>query len=188
MRAQPQRGPRTRPRGSAEPGRTARLALRGSAIAFGVLLAGAVPAPATEEPAPADLRLEWPGGAREREPLKGRPGESVRIAYVVRNVGGRDAFAAIVTSHTALGRVRPDERVRPGPAAGGRLDRRLRMALAEGMRELCLEVRLQTLRADEPPEANREDNRLCCAIEIEDEPGPDRRTDRPRSKESPLFR
>lgn len=165
MQAHRRGRPRSRAHGPA------RLALGASTVLWGLFLILADPGNATEEPAPADLRLEWPGGTREREPLRGRAGESVRVPYVVRNVGGRDAFAAILTSHTALGRLHPDERVRPGPAAGRHLDRQVRMALAEGMRELCLEVRLQTLRADDPPESNREDNRLCCPIEIEPESG-----------------
>lgn len=119
-----------------------------------------------EAGAPADLRLEWPDGRREREALRGRAGETVGLDYVVRNVGGRDAFAAIVSSHTALGRLRPDERLNPGPEAGRQVERQLRVALADGMRELCLQVRLQTLEAGEPADPNRDDNRLCCAVEI----------------------
>ena len=152
------------------------LAFAGLALAGGVSLAA--------EAAPPDLRLEWlvhGKAVREGvEPLHGRRGETVAIAYRLRNVGGSDAFTVILESRTALGRAARPERVHPGPDAGKADDRSLRLALAEGMRELCIDARLQTLAADDPGDPNAQDNRICRRVEvrIEDDAVVERRRSR----------
>lgn len=130
------------------------------------------------EARPPDLRLEWaPGGpAASAEPLRGRPGETVRVDYRLRNVGGSDAFVAVVEARTALGPVGGPQRLQPGPAAGATIERRLSLALATGMRELCVDARLQTVEPEEPGDPNQRDNRICREVEIEPNGGDERRT------------
>jgi hypothetical protein len=128
---------------------------------------------------PPDLRLEWigEGGAptREAPPLRGEAAETVTIVYQVRNVGGSDAFAAVLTARTALGVLGPDRRLQPGPRAAEATTRELTVALAVGMHELCLAARLQNLHLDDPDDPRPEDNRLCRRIEITEPSSPGRR-------------
>jgi hypothetical protein len=142
-----------------------------AALAWGVLAAaGLAPADASAAAAsPPDLRLEWlvegkavTAGA---PPVRAREGETVEIPYRLRNVGGADAFAAVLEARTALGPVGKPVRVQPGPAAGVAADRTLRLAVAAGMRELCIDARLQTLEPDQPGDPNGHDNRICRPVE-----------------------
>lgn len=142
------------------------------ALISGALAAGAV-APARAAAAgagsPPDLRLEWlVGGAPATSgapPVRAREGETVEIPYRLRNVGGADAFAAVLEARTALGPAGRPVRLQPGPAAGAAADRTLRLAVAAGMRELCIDVRLQTLEPDQPGDPNGHDNRICRPVE-----------------------
>lgn len=144
------------------------------AAALLVGLAPGRPAPAADDvdTAPADLRLEWLVAGRpaagEAGPIRGREGETVTVPYRLRNVGGADAFAVILEARTALGRSGAPERLQPGPAAGAKTDRTLRVAVATGMRELCIDARLQTVEAGGGGDPNRDDNRICRRIEIDD--------------------
>jgi len=133
---------------------------------------------AAEAP-PPDLYLEWIVGGRavsDGPPLEGFAGQTVVLDYRIGNAGGRDAFAVIISAHTALGRVAPPNRVQPGPKAGARLDRTLTVALAEGMRELCLEIQLQNLSAEDPGDPEPKNNRRCRRVEV-DSNRSDERTD-----------
>ena len=123
---------------------------------------------ASSPPAPPDLRLSWVDGRGSRpggSPLRGSPGRTIRLRYQVRNVGGSDAFAVVVSAATALGPIGLPMRFEPGPDAGARIDGVLDLALADGMREVCLEARLQTVRPEDPGDPNPADNRLCRPIE-----------------------
>lgn len=135
--------------------------LAASALAPGRAWAGA--------DSPPDLRLEWLiDGAAANGPapaLRGRAGETIEIPYRLRNVGGADAFAVVLEARTALGRAGRPVRLQPGPAAGAADDRTLRLAVAAGMRELCIDARLQTLEPDQPVDPNRHDNRICRPVE-----------------------
>lgn len=112
---------------------------------------------------PPDLRLEWLDPA---EAIEGTAGETVELRYQLRNIGGRDAFAVVVRAHTSLGEPRRPERLQPGPKAGEKADRKLPLALAVGMREICIDVTLQNLSAEEPGDANVKDNRICRPIRV----------------------
>jgi hypothetical protein len=132
-----------------------------------------------DAPAPADLRLEWlleDGVVAEAPVVQGAPGEVVELAYRLRNVGGQEAFAAVVRADTALGPVGAAERLEPGPEAGKSFRRVLALPLAEGMRELCLQARLQNRRAEDPPDPNPDDNRVCRRVVVDEgasvPPGP----------------
>jgi len=117
------------------------------------------------EPAasPADLRLEW---AVAKDSIDGRAGETVEIRYLLRNVGGADAFAAVLSTSTALGPQGAPRRVQPGPRAGDSLALTLSLPLAEGMRELCIDAALQNLRAEDPADPNPGDNRICRTVKV----------------------
>lgn len=125
------------------------------------------------EPAPPDLRLEWQdrgrGASLEGAPVHGPAGETISIPYRLRNVGGSEAFAVILDARTALGAVGRAIRLQPGPAAGDAVDRTLKLPLARGMRELCIDARLQTLDPGLPTDPHPEDNRICRKVEIVEE-------------------
>lgn len=119
---------------------------------------------------PPDLRLEWLEGGRptrEAGPVSGAAGETLRLPYQLRNVGGGEAFAAVLSVRTTLGPLGRAERLQPGPDAGEEVPLWLDLPLARGMREVCVEVRLQTLDAGDPGDPNRTDNRLCRKVEVE---------------------
>lgn len=113
-------------------------------------------------PPPPDLRVAWSDGAKE---LEGEAGITVPIGYAIRNVGGRDAFAVVVRVFTALGPVAPI-RLQPGPAAGAALERQGTVSLAIGMRELCIDVTLQNVNIEDPPDPNLADNRICRVVKV----------------------
>jgi hypothetical protein len=136
---------------------------------FGIALLVAAALLAGAAPPPPDLLLEWIEGQRpttSAPPVAGRAGEVVHLDYQVRNIGGRDAFAMLLSAHTALGRVAPPRRVQPGPARGHALPQRLDLPLAVGMREVCVEARLQNLSADDPPDPEPRNNRRCRRVEV----------------------
>jgi hypothetical protein len=112
---------------------------------------------------PADLRLEWVGGDAA---VSGKVGQTVELKTLLRNVGGRGAFAAVVKTHTSLGPFGDPVRVQPGPAAGASLPRTITIPLALGMRELCVEVALQNVAVDDSQDPNPRDNRICRAIKV----------------------
>lgn len=124
---------------------------------------------------PPDLHLEWIVNGRavtDAPPITGRSGETVELAYRIRNVGGRDAFSVVITAQTALGRIAAPRRIHPGPRAGAAFDRTLKMALARGMRELCVEVALQNLNAEDPGDPEPANNRRCRRVDsAPNEPG-----------------
>jgi hypothetical protein len=120
------------------------------------------PASAEAEPAPPDLRLEW----REPAAVIGAAGETVDVRFRLRNVGGSPAFAVVQKTHSALGPYGQPVRLQPGPKAGQTLERTVSLALATGMKELCIEVALQTVDVDDPSDPNVADNRICRAIQI----------------------
>ncbi len=126
------------------------------ALTSGFLLGG--------EPAPADLRVTW---TDRGEPLAGPAGSTREIPYLIRNVGGREAFAVVVRIRTALGSVGPPARVQPGPDAGKTLAQHFGLALARGIREVCIDVQLQNVSAEDPPDPNPSDNRVCRVIQVE---------------------
>lgn len=120
--------------------------------------------------APADLRLEWlENGAhlRDAAPLRGEVGETKRVSYLLSNVGGDDTFAAILSVRTTLGPQGRPRRLEPGPEAGEAWRQELALPLAAGLREVCIEVRLQTLQASDAPDPNTEDNSLCRRVLVE---------------------
>jgi hypothetical protein len=132
----------------------------------GTVLVVALPAAVV---APPDLRLEWVEAGhttREAAPVSGRPGETLRLPYQIRNVGGSDAFAVIVAAYTTLGPLGQAERLQPGPRAGQDTPRQLTLPLARGMREVCLDVHLQTLNVSDPQDPNPSDNRLCRRVDV----------------------
>ncbi|MEZ5332610.1 MAG: hypothetical protein R2991_11280 [Thermoanaerobaculia bacterium] len=131
------------------------------------LLAAPVLAAASSPP---DLRLEWLEAGRptrEAGSVSGTAGETLRLPYQLRNIGGADAFAAVLSVRTTLGPLGRAERFQPGPDAGEEVPLWLALPLARGMREVCVEVRLQTLDADDPGDPNRTDNRLCRKVSVE---------------------
>jgi hypothetical protein len=109
------------------------------------------------------LRLEW-GGTETS--IDGRTGETVELSFRLRNVGGQDAFAALLSASTALGPQGSPQRLQPGPRAGESLTRKLLLPLAEGMREVCIDASLQNLRAEDPADPNPGDNRICRAVKV----------------------
>lgn len=136
-------------------------------LALSVWLIGATPAP-------PDLRLEWQIGGqytRVAPPLVGAAGSTVTLVYRLRNVGGSDAFAAILSTFTALGPQGRVVRLRPGPGAGLAFERTLDLPLAAGMREVCIETRLQTLGDNEPRDPNPGDNTVCRRVSVREAPG-----------------
>ena len=124
-------------------------------------------------PPPPDLRLEWrlaEAYSRKAPPISGIAGSTVTLRYRLRNVGGSNAFAAVIASHTALGRQGRSIRLRPGPKAGRAFERTLDLPLAVGIREICIEARLQTIGANEPRDPHPEDNTLCRRITVHKTP------------------
>ncbi len=113
--------------------------------------------------APPDIRLEWTGGAG---PIEGKAGQTIELTYVVRNVGGTEAFAVVLRGLSSLGPTGDPVRIQPGPAAGRRIDRRSTMALASGMRELCIEATLQNRNRDDPLDPTPSDNRICRVVRV----------------------
>ena len=126
----------------------------------------AILALAAAPPPPPDLRVAWTDGGKD---LEGDAGVTVPIAYTIQNVGGRDAFAVVVRLTTALGPVAPI-RLQPGPAAGGVLPRSQTVSLAVGMRELCVDVALQNVALEDPPDPNLTDNRICRGVKVKAPP------------------
>ncbi|HXI13013.1 MAG TPA: hypothetical protein VNM92_10240 [Thermoanaerobaculia bacterium] len=112
---------------------------------------------------PPDLAISWvqPGT------LTGTAGETAQIRYLIRNVGGTDAFAVISRIGTTLGPIAP-ARTQPGPEAGKSLERKLALALAVGMRELCIDVTLQNIAIDDSPDPNPKNNRACRPVVVQE--------------------
>ena len=139
-----------------------------------LVLALAVPSPARASEAgatPPDLRLEWViDGRRVRTPdaVRGTAGEVLQFEYVLLNVGGAPAFAAVLSATTTLGPLPASHRLQPGPQPGQSVRRSLRLALATGMRQVCVQVRLQTARAADPGDPSPEDNLLCREVIVTD--------------------
>lgn len=142
------------------------------ALTWGVLAVSGLTAAHAEADGrtPPDLRLEWRvDGASDSAAapaVRGREGETVEVSYRLRNVGGSDAFAVVLEARTALGPVGRPVRLQPGPAAGAAADRTHRLAIAAGMRELCIDARLQTLEPDHPGDPSNHDNRICRPVEV----------------------
>ena len=113
-------------------------------------------------PPPADLRVLWSDKGGD---LEGDAGATVPIAYTIRNVGGRDAFSVVIRTTTALGPAAP-VRLQPGPAAGATFERTGAISLALGMRELCIDVTLQNVSVEDPPDPNLNDNRICRGVKV----------------------
>jgi hypothetical protein len=135
-------------------------------LRFIVLIAVAAPVASAESGPPdpsADLRLEWRDPASA---VDGVAGSTVELPYRLRNVGGRDAFAVVLKTHTSLGAPQQPERVQPGPKAGATMERTISLPLATGMREVCVEAMLQTLAADEPTDPTLKDNRICRPVRV----------------------
>ncbi len=127
-----------------------------------------VVAPSDHQP-PADLLIEWVTESRHPSPpIEGESGTSVDVGYRVRNIGGSDAYAVLIRSHSALGPLGQPIRLHPGPKAGRGIERTLRVPLARGMRELCVEGRLQTLGTDPHEDPSPNNNRACRPIRIVD--------------------
>ncbi|MDA8019112.1 MAG: hypothetical protein MPN21_16860 [Thermoanaerobaculia bacterium] len=125
-----------------------------------------------QEAAP-DLRLEWQVDgrfARSAPPLRGVAGSTQTLRYRIRNIGGSDAFAAILAFYTTLGRRGRDVRIQPGPDAGRSFEQEMTLPLASGMREVCIEARLQTVADDDPRDPNPSDNRVCRRVEVHERP------------------
>ncbi|MBZ0089314.1 MAG: hypothetical protein K8H90_02935, partial [Thermoanaerobaculia bacterium] len=98
-------------------------------------------------------------------------GETVRLRFRLRNVGGEGAFAAVLAAATALGPQGAPERIQPGPRAGESLARSLRLPLAEGMRDLCIDAALQRPRPADPGDPNPGDNCICRPVRVAAKPG-----------------
>jgi hypothetical protein len=113
--------------------------------------------------APADLRLQWVGPPAA---VRGPAGSTMELRFQIRNVGGKDAFATIVKAHTTLGPLNAPARVQPGPRAGALVERKLAVALADGMREICVEASLQNRSDGDPPDPNPVDNRICRPVNV----------------------
>ncbi len=141
-------------------------------------LAAPSPAPAGEGGAPPpDLRLEWLiEGRRARTPdaVHGTAGEVIRLDYVLLNVGGAPAFAVVLSATTTLGPLPASQRLQPGPAPGQSLRRSLRLPLATGVRQVCVQARLQMASAHDPGDPNPDDNLLCreVIVKIRDNAAP----------------
>lgn len=132
------------------------------AVTIAVAALAAIPCGAEGAPPPPDLRLEW----KSASPIEGRSGQVVLVPYRLRNIGGAHAFASILRVHTTLGPYDAAERIQPGPKAGQTIDRAINLALAVGIREVCVEVTLQTLAADERGDPNLKDNRVCAPVKV----------------------
>lgn len=147
-------------------------------LASAPLVTPSLASPSPVSPSPADLRLEWArgkgaegsGSSFRASDIEGAEGETVSVAYRLRNIGGSNAFAAVIESWTALGREGRPLRLQPGPVAGEIQERHLELALASGMRELCLEVRLQNLEAGSPGDPNPKNNRICRRVIVQRSP------------------
>lgn len=139
-----------------------------AASVLGFLLAATTVYPARAE-APPNLRLEWLEDGRpttETEPIGGETGETLRLPYQVRNIGGNRAYAVLLKAYTTLGPLGKPERLQPGPRAGEELLRWVDLPVSRGTREICLEARLQTLDADDPQDPDPSDNRLCRRVTV----------------------
>jgi len=112
---------------------------------------------------PPDLRLEW---SDDTGTVSGVAGTTAAVAYRVRNIGGQDAFAVLLRAYSALGPLHKPVRLQPGPRPGAAVARVLAVSLAAGMREVCVEAQLQTLRLDDPLDPTLENNRICRAIVV----------------------
>ena len=134
-----------------------------------VLIALFFALPAVSSEMPPDLLMEWVvvgKGQVQAPPIEGESGSTKTVTYRVRNIGGSAAYAVFLRAHTALGPLGPTARLRPGPKAGAEIDRRLRVPLAKGMRELCVEARLQILESADPVDPNPRNNRVCRTIRV----------------------
>ncbi len=138
------------------------------AITLGAFLSLLAISAAAAESAPSDLRLEW---VDTLPVVEGTAGATIELKYLLRNLGGRDAFAVILKSHTSLGPAGAPLRLQPGPAAGRAMERKLALPLAIGMRELCIEASLQNRQSDEPADPNLRDNRICRAVRVTEAQG-----------------
>lgn len=116
-----------------------------------------------------DLTLAWVergveiSGSRR---LEGDQGSVLTLICRVKNVGGSDASAVVLSARTALGAVGDAKTLEPGPAVGAELDHTLRLELRAGMREICVDAELQGRSSTDPREANLADNRLCRRLEV----------------------
>ena len=113
-------------------------------------------------PTPPDLAVVW---SKSSAVVSGAAGETIEIGYVIRNLGGRDAFAVISRVSTTLGPI-PRARIQPGPEAGKSVERVLSLPLAVGMSELCIEVILQNVSLDDPSDPNLKNNRACRPVAV----------------------
>lgn len=109
-----------------------------------------------------DLGLVWTESTAN--PDERKENEVLRFTYRLFNQGDTDAYAVIVESHTALGSLHPPRRLEPGPRAGEAMDGVEQLSLVPGMRELCVEVKLQTLAAASPQDHNPTNDRICRAL------------------------
>ena len=133
--------------------------------AFLVLVClAAQPASAAPPRTPPDLEITW---VDDGHSLAGKSGETLQIRYRISNLGGTDAFAVIARASTTLGPISP-ARIQPGPAAGKRFERSFGLALADGMKELCVDVQLQNVALDDPPDPNLRNNRACRHVAVRD--------------------
>lgn len=116
----------------------------------------------TDRRSAPDLGLDWPEEPNTAARRDSAAGGTFR--YRLYNQGDGDAYAVIVEAHTALGPLHPPQRLEPGPRAGETIDSEEHFSVVDGMQELCLEVRLQTLAADAPQDRNPANNRICRDI------------------------
>ena len=113
---------------------------------------------------PPDLEIAW---VDDGKTIVGNGGDTVQIRYRISNLGGTDAFAVIARASTTLGPIAP-ARIQPGPAAGKRFERSFSVALADGMKELCIDVQLQNVALEDPPDPNLRNNRACRHVAVRD--------------------
>ena len=109
-----------------------------------------------------DLGLVWTNPTANPDEHETR--QALRLTYRLFNQGDTDAYAVIVESRTALGALRPARRLEPGPRAGDVVDLAEQLSLVPGMRELCVEVKLQTLAAGAPQDPNPTNDRICRTL------------------------
>lgn len=142
-------------------------------VAITIALAAPTPVRGGDaDAAPPDLRLEWViDGRRVRtpDPIRGTAGEVLRLDYEVLNVGGAPAFAAVLSVTTTLGPLPGSRRLQPGPQPGERIRSSLRLSLSAGVRQVCVQARLQTARATDPGDPHLEDNLLCRDVIVRDD-------------------
>lgn len=138
-----------------------------------LILIASFAASAARAESPPDLRLEWIGGPTL---VRGTTGDTVDLRYRIRNLGGRDAFASVLKTLSSLGAVGEPLRIQPGPAAGRHLDGPLKIVLATGMRELCIEILLQNRTREDPADPTPGDNRACRPVKVEEPKNKERRS------------